>query len=89
MKTRSRLIAEMWNSSLPRGVGAGVDQRADIGVARRDHAIEGRVDLLVGLQIFEALDVGGGGIDDGLLRVHVADDVVGILPRDSAFLFAD
>ena len=45
---------------LPRAL---IDQLAGIDVARGDHAVKGRVDLLEGLQFAEALHVGLGGTD--------------------------
>jgi hypothetical protein len=37
---------------------AGIDQRADVGVARGDHAVERHGDLLVAGQRFQPLDIG-------------------------------
>ena len=37
---------------------AGIDQRADVGVARGDHAVERHGDLLVARQRLQPLDIG-------------------------------
>ena len=61
---------------------AGVDEVADIGVARGDDAVEGSVDFLEGLELLEAADVGFGGVDGGLLGGCVAHGHVGLLLGD-------
>jgi hypothetical protein len=40
---------------------AGIDQLAGIDIAGGDDAVEGRIDLLKGLQLAQPLDVGLGG----------------------------
>ena len=71
----------MSNSSLPGALRTGVDQRADVDVARGDHAVEGRVDLLEALCLFQAPHVEGGGIHHGLLGLQVAHFVFDVLLR--------
>ena len=63
------------------GGAARSDQRADVGVARGDHAGERRVDGLEALQLLEPLDVGVRGQHRGLLRFVAAVGVVEVLPR--------
>ena len=50
------------------GVFPGGDERADIDAAGGDDAVEGGVDVLKGLKLLEAADVGLRGVDCGLLR---------------------
>ena len=40
------------------GAAAGIDQRADVGVAGRDHAVERHGDLLVARQRLQPFDIG-------------------------------
>ncbi len=64
------------------GGGAGVDEGADVGIARGDDAVERGDDALVALQLLEAADVGllrGGG---GFFGGEVAGDLVGLLHGD-------
>src|SRR4030095_910738 len=58
---------------------AGINQGADIRVARRDHAIERRIDLLEGLQLLESAHIGSLRIEGGLQRVVVPNGLVGFL----------
>ena len=58
---------------------AGIDQLADIGIARRQHAVKRRIDFFKGLQLLEAFDVVRGGIHHGLFGVSIAHGVVNIL----------
>jgi hypothetical protein len=60
---------------------------ASIGAPSGDDAVKRSIDFLVGLKILKPFDVGGGGIDNGFFGIHVADDVVCVLPGDRAFLF--
>src|SRR5439155_1445611 len=53
------------------GAGAGIDQRADIGVAGSDHTAERRINFLKRLQLFQTLHIGvrtriNGSIGEGL-----------------------
>ena len=64
--------------------GPRVNECADVGVARRDHAIEGRNDFFVSLHFFQTLDVCRRGIRDGLFRVHIGHHIICILPRHRA-----
>ena len=61
---------------------AGIDQRADVGVARGDHAVERHGDLLVAGERFEPLDIGLAGIDGGLLVGEVGGALVDFLRRN-------
>ena len=61
---------------------AGIDQRADVGVARGDDAVERHGDLLVAGQRLEPLDIGLAGIDRGLLVGEVGGALVDFLRRD-------
>ena len=61
---------------------AGIDQRADVGVARGDHAVERPGDLLVAGQRFQPFDIGLAGFDGGLLVVEVGGALVDFLHRD-------
>ena len=51
---------------LARGVGSGIDQGSDIGVAGSENSIEWRVDLLEGLKILDPSHIGSIGIHRGL-----------------------
>jgi hypothetical protein len=51
---------------LARGVGPGIDQCPDIGIAGSENPIEWRVDLLEGLKILEPPHIGSIGIHRGL-----------------------
>ena len=64
------------------GAAAGIDQRADIGFARGDHAIERHRDLLVARQRFQPFDIGLTGIDGGLLVGEVGAALVDLLRRN-------
>jgi hypothetical protein len=68
------------------GGGAGVDEVADVGVALGDDAAVGGVDLLKGLQLFEAADVGLGGLHGGALGGGAGDGDVGLLLGDGVQL---
>ena len=57
----------------------GLDQGADIGIARGDDAVERRVDALEPLQILQAADIGRVRLDGGGLRAEIADLLVGFL----------
>src|SRR5216683_1922916 len=58
---------------------AGINQGPNIRVARRDHALERRIDPLEGLQLLEPADIGGLRIDGGLHGMVVPDGLVGFL----------
>jgi hypothetical protein len=60
---------------------AGIDQRADVGVARGDHAVEGCCDLLVGRQRLQPLDIGLAGIHRRLLVGEIGGALVDFLHR--------
>ena len=60
-------------------IRARINQGADVRVARRDHAVERRIDLLVGHQLLKPADIGGIRIDGGLHRTVVPDELVGFL----------
>ena len=51
----------------PGTAGAGIDQVPDIGIARGDHAVEGRVDFLERLQLLEAFHIRLCGRHHGFL----------------------
>ncbi|MFK4559963.1 hypothetical protein ABIF95_002493 [Bradyrhizobium ottawaense] len=60
----------------------GIDQRADIGVARGDDAVERRGDLLVAGQRFQPLDIGLARIDGRVLVREIGGALVDLLRRD-------
>ena len=60
----------------------GVDQRADVGVALGDHAVEGRQHALEGLQLLQACDVGGRRLARRGLGGGVTGALIGVLLRD-------
>ncbi len=62
---------------------AGVDQISGIDVALREHAAEGRVDVLERFEFFEAADVGFGRGGCSFFRGVVADGVVDFLFGDA------
>ena len=64
------------------GARAGADQRADVGVALGDDAVERRGDRLVAGQRLQPLDVGLAGMDGGLLVGEVGGALVDVLLRD-------
>ena len=68
-----------------RAAVARLNQRADIDIARRDHAIERRIDLFEALQLLQAPHVGLGGRERRLARAEVAGGLVGLLPGDGIF----
>ena len=63
-------------------VGAGVDQLPGIHGARRDHAVEGRVDLLESLKLLQPLQVGLRGFHRRGRGGRLADEVIRILLRN-------
>jgi hypothetical protein len=63
-----------------------IDQLAGIDRAGGDHAVEGCVDLLKGLQIAQAIDIGLRGVDGGGRGRGLADEGVGVLLRDGVGL---
>ena len=70
----------MWNSSLPVAAGAaGIDQGANVRIARRDHAGEWGIDSLKRLQLLQSLHVGLRGLQAGLLGCVVSGGVVRFL----------
>ncbi len=88
MNTRKVLIAAMWKSSFWVRAGAGVDQLADVGVARGDHAVERRINVLEGLQFLEALHVGcAEDASVAFLACEVAVGVVDVLLRYGVRVF--
>ncbi len=64
------------------GVGVGLDQLADVGVARGHGAVERRTQGLVVGQVGEARIVGARRLDVGLGGVGVGDFLVHFLLRD-------
>ena len=68
------------------GGGAGVDEVADVRVALGDDAAVGGVDLLKGLELFEASDVGLSGFDGGALGGGAGDGDIGLLLGDGVQL---
>ena len=64
-----------------RASGCG-DQLADVEVARGDHAVEGRHDLLEGLQLFQPAHIGLRGVDLVFVAFKLRDGVVRVLLRD-------
>ena len=59
-----------------------VDQRADVGIASGDDAVERRHDPLERFQIAQARYVGGGGIGGRFFRRRIARFFIRILLRD-------
>jgi len=57
--------AEQLRSGAAAGAAAGIDERADVGLARGHHAVERRGDVLEACQRLQAVDVALGGIDVG------------------------
>ena len=64
------------------GAGTGIDEVADVGVARSNDAVERRDDALVALQLFEAAHVGPACVDSGLRSDVISAGLVGLLLRD-------
>ena len=79
MKTRNVRMAAMWKEFLRRSAGAGINQLANVGVARGDDAIERRVDFREGLQVLETLYVVGRRVHGRFLGRVVTVRVVHIL----------
>ena len=65
---------------------AGVDQLAGIDVAGGNDAVEGRIDLLEGLQFAQPLDIGLGGANGCRGGRGLIDEGVGILAGDGVGL---
>ena len=61
---------------------AGIDQRADIGVARGDDAVKRHRDLLVAGERFQPFDIGLAGIDGGHLVGEVGGTLIDFLRRN-------
>ena len=65
----------------------GIDQLARIDGARGDHAVEGRIDLLEGLQLVKALHVGLRGADSrGCSCSGLVHEGIGVLLRNGVGL---
>ena len=63
------------------GATARIDQRADVGVARGDHAVERHGDLLEAGQRLQPLDIGLAGIHRSLLVGEIGGALVDFLHR--------
>ena len=61
---------------------AGIDQLADVGIARRDHAVKGRVHFLEGLHVLQPLHIGLGRFDGGPAGIVISRGIVDVLLRD-------
>ena len=61
---------------------ARVDQLAGVDVARGDHAVERRIDLLEGLQFAQPLHIGLRGSDRRRGGRGLVDECVGVLARN-------
>ena len=61
------------------GALAGIDQGADVGIARRNHAIEGRQHVLEGFQFAQPRHVGRRRVSRGLLGRRIPGLLVGVL----------
>ena len=64
------------------GPGTGINEVADICVARGNDAVKRRNDALVALQLFEAANVGPAGIHRGLRGDVISAGLVGLLLRN-------
>ncbi len=62
--------------------GAGVNEVANVGVARGNDAIERSNDALVALELFEAAYVGLAGVHRGLRSDVIGAGLIGLLLRD-------
>ena len=67
-----------------RGAAAatGIDQRSNIGVARGDHTVEGSVNRLERLQLFQPFHIGPRRLDGRSACFVVPVCIVNILLRD-------
>ena len=67
-------------------VGAGIDEGADVDIARGDDAVKGRIDAFEADELFEALDVGLRGLHLGGGGGGLGGEVVGVLLGDGVAL---
>ena len=75
---RRRCMSATRNRAIARAL-AGIDQRADVGIALGHDAVEGRQHALEGFQLLQAGQVGGRGLARGGLGGRIAGALVGIL----------
>ena len=75
-------MSARWKSSFARGGIARLDEGADVGIARGDHAVERREDFLEALQLLQPADIGFTGIDQRALGREIARGLIALLVGD-------
>ena len=71
------------------GTGSGINEVTDVGVARRDDAIEWSDDAFVALELLEATNICAAGIDCSLVREISGNGAVNLFKLEQFKILAD